>query len=126
MTKICRFTPTVSKRYFSQLILELFTYGSETMCLTKTAGNILRKKLGPKNIQVNEYRTRWYEHVYRRYSDTEIENASKWTPLESRLRWEDQIIIDLLRMDIKDWAEIIKDGKKWKIVAEKAKTDKRI
>jgi hypothetical protein len=41
-------------------------------------------------------------------------------------RWEDDIINDMKKLKIKNWASYIQDRNKWKLYAEKAKTFKEL
>ena len=59
-----------------------------------------------------------------------VKRVCKWKPMLTRPlgrpknRWEDDIINDMKKLKIKNWASCIQDCNKWKLYVEKAKTFK--
>jgi hypothetical protein len=59
-----------------------------------------------------------------------VKGVRKWKPMFTRpigrrkKRWEDDIINDIKKINIKNWTSCIQDRNKWKLYVEKGKTFK--
>ena len=89
----------------------------------------LDKLMKHENIvnYIKAQRLSWFGHV-QRMPETRAAKIFKWNPLTTRPRgkpkhrWEDNIILDLSQMNVKNWITCVQDTANWKVVIEKAKT----
>ena len=92
--------------------------------------NELNKLIQNKNIinYIKAQRLGWFGHVNRMSDDRMGKSLYKWKPLNIRAkgrpknRWEDDVLIDIKLLKVKNWPKSIQDRKEWKKLVEKAKT----
>ena len=71
-------------------------------------------------------------HVERMPNEREVKTIYKWKPYGTRpkggprLRWEDDVRIDLRKMGVKNWKQRVQERKQWKDIIEQAKTHKEL
>jgi hypothetical protein len=72
-------------------------------------------------------RLSWFCHLHRMPEERMVKRVNKWKPMLTRplgrakSRWEDDIINDMKKLNIKNWTSCIQDRNKWKLYVEKAK-----
>lgn len=144
---------------YKTAIRPVVTYAAETMCLTQRCEDklrvferkILRKILGPKRTEDDEYRIlwnyeindimegedivkyikaqrlRWFGHVERRGKEELIRKIKDWRPTEERpkgrpkARWEDQVRRDIQKLKINNPNLIVKNREEWNRVINTTK-----
>jgi hypothetical protein len=75
-----------------------------------------------KNIinHIKAQRLSWFGHLHRMTEERMVKRVYKWKPVLTRPlgrpknRWEDDIINDMKKLKIKNWASCIRDRNKWK------------
>jgi hypothetical protein len=77
---------------------------------------------------VKAQRLSWFRHVNRMPKTSIVKKTYKWKPFTRRpvgrpkSRWEDDVRVDLNKMELMKWLVQVQDRFKWKAVVEKAKT----
>jgi hypothetical protein len=75
-------------------------------------------------------RIRWLGHIQRMDQARPIRKLLDWKPMGTRpvgrprQRWQEDVMVDLKRLKVKNRKETAKDRRTWRDVAEKAKTYK--
>ncbi|KAJ3667210.1 hypothetical protein Zmor_002610 [Zophobas morio] len=162
--KSSRISKDTKLRVYKAAIRSVVTYAAETMSLTRDAEEkmsrferkIVRRIMGMKKIQDQEYRTlmnheiedilkgenivraikarriRWYGHLKRMEKNKHARKITEWNPDNNRsrgrpkIRWEDQVRKDLSKLDIQEWSKKIQDRTQWKEIVEQAKTYRQL
>ena len=130
-TSILKETVTNRLMVFERKILrKIFgpTYGSGSWRI-KT-NQELDKIIKHKNI-INFTRAQRlgrYGHIEAMQETRMVKVIHSWKPISKRptgrpkIRWEDNVKIDVQKLKVPNWKTFVQDGRRWKEVVEKAKT----
>jgi len=85
-----------------------------------------------KNIinHIRAQKLNWFGHLHRMPEKRMVKRVYKWKRLLTRPlgrpknRWENYIINDMKKLEIRNWTSCIQDRNKWKLYVEKDKTFK--
>jgi len=75
---------------------------------------------------------KWLGHVEIMPKERGVTRIYKWKPLASRPkgrpknRWEDDVRMDLQKMEIKNWKKSVLDRNLWRTIVERTKTRKEL
>jgi hypothetical protein len=75
-------------------------------------------------LKVKSQRLKWLGHVERMPNEREVTRIYKWKPLASRPkvrrkdRLEDDVRMDLQKMEIKNWKRSVLDRNLWRTIVE--------
>jgi len=70
----------------------------------------------------------WYGHIERMQETRMVKAIYSWKPISKRpmgkpkICWEDDVKKDIQRLKVPNWKTLVQDRRRWKEVAEKAKT----
>jgi len=67
----------------------------------------------------------WYGHIERMQEIRMVKAIHSWKPISKRptgIRWEDDVKKDIQKLKVPNWKTFVQDRRRWKEVAEKAKT----
>jgi len=90
----------------------------------------LDKLIKHKNIInfARALRLGWYGHIERMQETRMVKAIYSWKPISKRpmgkpkICWEDDVKKDIQRLKVPNWKTLVQDRRRWKEVAEKAKT----
>jgi len=81
---------------------------------------------------IKAQRIKWLGHIQRMDQARPARKLLVWKPMgirpvgRPRQRWQEDVMEDLKKLEVKNWKEIAKDRRTWRDLAEKAKTHKRL
>jgi len=70
----------------------------------------------------------WYGHIKRMQETSMVKAIHSWKPISKRpmgrpkICWEDDVKKDIQKLKVPNWKTLVQDRRRWKEVAEKAKT----
>jgi len=79
---------------------------------------------------IKAQRIKWLGHIQRMDHARPARKLLDWTPMgirpigRPRQRWQEDVMEDLKKLEVKNWKETAKDRRTWRDLAEKAKTQK--
>ena len=79
---------------------------------------------------IKAQRIKWLGHIQRMDQARPTRKLLDWKPMgtrpvgRSRQRWQDDVMEDFKKLEVKNWKETAKDRRTWRDLAEKGKTHK--
>ena len=79
---------------------------------------------------IKAQRIKWLGHIQRMDQARPTRKLLDWKPMgtrpvgKSRQRWQEDVMEDLKKLQVKNWKKATKDRRIWRDLAEKAKTHK--
>jgi hypothetical protein len=79
---------------------------------------------------IKAQRIKWLGHIQRMDQAKPTWKLLDWKPIRTRpigrprQRWQEDVMKDLKKLNVKNWKETAKDRRTWKDLTEKAKTHK--
>ena len=77
---------------------------------------------------IKKQRLNWLGHVERMAEDNNVQKIKRWKPMSERpmgrakTRWEDDVLEDIKRMNVRNWKKVEQNRDSWKKVVEQART----
>ena len=81
---------------------------------------------------IKAQRIKWLGHIQRMDQTRPARKLLDWKPMGTspvgrpRQRWQEDVMEDFKKLNVKNWKEAAKDRRTWRDLAEKAKTHKRL
>jgi len=79
---------------------------------------------------IKAQRMKWLEHIQRMDQARPTRKLLDWKPMGTRpvgrprQRWQEDVMEDLKKVNVKNWKETAKDRRTWRDFAEKGKTQR--
>jgi hypothetical protein len=77
---------------------------------------------------IEKQRLNWLGHVERIAEDNIVQRINRWKPMYKRpigrpkTRWEDDVLVDIKNMNVRNWKKVAQNRDSWKKVVEQART----
>jgi len=79
---------------------------------------------------IKAQRIKWLGHIQRMDRARPTRKLLDWKPMgtrpvgKPRQRWQEDVLEDLKKLEVKNWKKEVKDRRTWRDLAEKTKTQK--